>query len=102
MAKIRKASACQTEGNQLVALTSDSSGGEFIYFLINPIIQPIFLVASTAHLRFFIIGASPVAFSSISTKIQSDNRPSNRQLKVYSQQVMATATSLVTTDHHWE
>ena len=31
-------------------------------------IQPIFLVWSTAHLRFFMIGASPVAFKSISTE----------------------------------
>ena len=49
--------------------TSDSSAGELMYLRMKPMIQPTLFVLSTAHFRFFMMGASPVAFSKISTEI---------------------------------
>lgn len=52
----------------LSALTNESDGIHFIYFLINSTKYATVLFPSTAHFFFFIIGASPAAFSKTSTK----------------------------------
>lgn len=45
----------------------ESAGSHLIYFFINSHIEPTFILRSTAHLFFFMIGASPAGFKSTST-----------------------------------
>jgi len=60
----------QNELNAL-QLTTDSPAVHLIWRWMNPTIQATFLTLSTAHFFLFNIGASPVAFSINSTKIQT-------------------------------
>lgn len=57
----------------IVDLTNDSDSSQEINFLMNWFTAPTFLDLSTAHFRFVIMGASPAAFSNISTKISTNN-----------------------------
>lgn len=57
--------------SQLLLLTRHSWGSNFKYFRTNSITDDIFLARSTVHFLFFIIGASPVGFSSTSTVIKA-------------------------------
>ena len=49
------------------SLTRDSDDSHLMYFLMKSIKYETCLFLSTAHLFFFIIGASPVAFNRTST-----------------------------------